>query len=36
MTMFGYVSELDDAVGHVVGALKTAGRYQNSVVVFSR
>ena len=36
MTMFGYISELDDAVGNVVSAMKTAGRYESSLVVFSR
>ena len=36
MTIFGYISELDDAVGSVVGALKSSGRYATSLVVFSR
>jgi len=32
-TIFGYISELDDAVGSVVGALHEAERYDNSIVV---
>ena len=34
-TIFGYISELDDAVGAVVSALRAHGRYNHSVVVFS-
>eukprot|EP01062_Namystynia_karyoxenos_P009373 TRINITY_DN13324_c0_g2_i1.p2 TRINITY_DN13324_c0_g2~~TRINITY_DN13324_c0_g2_i1.p2 ORF type:complete len:559 (+),score=164.65 TRINITY_DN13324_c0_g2_i1:78-1754(+) len=35
MTMFGYITEMDDAVGHVIAQLKESGRYDNSVIVFS-
>ena len=35
VTMFAYISELDDAVGHVVHALRQAKRYDSSLVVFS-
>ena len=35
MTMFGYISELDDAVGVVVRQLHASGRYARTLVVFS-
>lgn len=34
-TMFGYISELDDAVGDIVAALKASGQYNNTVIIFS-
>ena len=34
-TLFGYISELDEAVAHVVGALESAERYDSSLLVFS-
>ena len=36
-TMFGYITEMDDAVGEIVGALQAApgGLYANTVFVFS-
>jgi len=34
-TMFGYITELDDAVGAVIEKLKATGAYDNTVVVFS-
>eukprot|EP01065_Artemidia_motanka_P012589 TRINITY_DN1693_c6_g1_i1.p1 TRINITY_DN1693_c6_g1~~TRINITY_DN1693_c6_g1_i1.p1 ORF type:complete len:545 (+),score=138.71 TRINITY_DN1693_c6_g1_i1:100-1734(+) len=34
-TMFGYISEMDDAVGVVIAELKSSGRYDNSVIFFS-
>jgi len=33
--MFGYISELDDAVGKVITTLKERGLYENSVIIFS-
>ena len=35
MTMFGYITELDTAVGAVVHALRDHGRYETSLFVFS-
>ena len=34
-TMFGYLTELDDVVGDVVAAMKAAGRYDHSLIIFS-
>ena len=34
-TMFGYITELDDAVGTIVAALKSSGAYANTIVAFS-
>ena len=34
-TMFGYITELDDAVGTIVASLKSTGVWGNTVVVFS-
>eukprot|EP00050_Salpingoeca_kvevrii_P022789 m.132160 g.132160 ORF g.132160 m.132160 type:complete len:571 (-) comp9828_c0_seq1:170-1882(-) len=34
-TLFGYISEVDDAIGHVIAALKRSGRYENTLIVFS-
>jgi arylsulfatase A-like enzyme len=34
-TMFGYISELDSVVGDVIGAMKSSGRYQSGLVIFS-
>ena len=33
--MFGYLTELDDVVGDVVAAMKAAGRYDHSLIIFS-
>lgn len=33
--MLGMVSAVDDAVGQVVAALQTTGRYDNTLIVFS-
>ena len=35
MTMFGYLTEMDDAVGSIVAALKATGEYQDTLIVFS-
>jgi arylsulfatase A-like enzyme len=36
MTMWGYISEMDEQVGNVIAALKgVPGAYENSVIVFS-
>ena len=35
MTMFGYITEMDDAVGTIVQQLKDSGRFNNTVVIFS-
>merc|ERR1712100_382453 len=36
MTMWGYISEMDEQVGKVIAALKgVPGAYENSVIVFS-
>ncbi len=35
MTMFGYMSEMDDAVGKIVTALKASGKYENSYIFYS-
>merc|ERR1719440_1185531 len=34
-TMFGYITEMDTAVGEIIKALKASGRYENSVIIFS-
>jgi len=34
-TMFGYITEMDTAVGTVIAALKASGRYENSIIIFS-
>jgi arylsulfatase A-like enzyme len=34
-TLFGYITEMDDAVGDIVAALKRTGAYDNSVIIFS-
>ena len=34
-TMFGYITELDTAVGTIVQALEGSGKYNNSFVIFS-
>lgn len=34
-TMFGYITEMDTAVGEIIAALKKYGRYDNSVIIFS-
>ena len=34
-TLFGYITELDDAVGSVVATLKSAEVWENTIVVFS-
>eukprot|EP00936_MAST-01D_sp_MAST-1D-sp1_P001908 g1908.t1 len=34
-TMFGYLTEMDDAVGHIIATLKSTAQYENSVIVFS-
>ena len=33
--MAGMVTAMDDAVGHIVAALKDTGHYDNSVIVFT-
>ena len=35
MTVFGYISELDDAVGDIMTVFKTMESYQNTVIIFS-
>eukprot|EP01048_Picozoa_sp_COSAG05_P018953 COSAG05_NODE_2869_length_2555_cov_1.455212_2_plen_93_part_00 len=35
MTMFGYMTEMDAAVGEVMGAFRKTGKYENSFVIFS-
>ena len=35
MAMFGYLTEMDDAVGEIVRAIKAMGMYANSVFIFS-
>jgi arylsulfatase B len=34
-TLFGYITEMDDAVGAVAEALNASGRYSNSITIFS-
>ena len=34
-TLFGYITEMDDAVGAVAAALNASGRYSNSITIFS-
>lgn len=34
-TMFGYITELDTAVGTIVQALEGSGKYNNSFIIFS-
>lgn len=34
-TMFGYITELDTAVGTIMQAFKASGKYNNSFVIFS-
>mmetsp|Transcript_97776 Transcript_97776/g.276738 ORF Transcript_97776/g.276738 Transcript_97776/m.276738 type:complete len:561 (+) Transcript_97776:51-1733(+) len=34
-TMFGYITEMDDAVGEIVVALKSSGRFEHSIIIFS-
>eukprot|EP01063_Lacrimia_lanifica_P034149 TRINITY_DN6249_c0_g1_i6.p1 TRINITY_DN6249_c0_g1~~TRINITY_DN6249_c0_g1_i6.p1 ORF type:complete len:547 (+),score=190.94 TRINITY_DN6249_c0_g1_i6:40-1680(+) len=34
-TLYGYITELDEAVGHVVQAMKAAGRHENAVYFFT-
>lgn len=34
-TMFGYITEMDDAVGIIIDKLKASGRYENSIIIFS-
>ena len=33
MTMFGYLTEMDDAVGAIVAAIKSTSQWANTVVV---
>eukprot|EP00730_Choanoeca_flexa_P008226 TRINITY_DN12463_c3_g1_i7.p1 TRINITY_DN12463_c3_g1~~TRINITY_DN12463_c3_g1_i7.p1 ORF type:complete len:543 (+),score=96.31 TRINITY_DN12463_c3_g1_i7:273-1901(+) len=33
--LFGYISELDDAIGHVVQALRNTGQFDNTIIIFS-
>ena len=34
-TMFGYITELDDAVGSIISKLKGVGSFDNTVIIFS-
>eukprot|EP01063_Lacrimia_lanifica_P034144 TRINITY_DN6249_c0_g1_i1.p1 TRINITY_DN6249_c0_g1~~TRINITY_DN6249_c0_g1_i1.p1 ORF type:complete len:540 (+),score=166.88 TRINITY_DN6249_c0_g1_i1:69-1688(+) len=34
-TVYAYITELDEAVGHVVQAMKAAGRHENAVYMFT-
>ena len=33
--MFGYISEMDDCIGDVIGALKASKKWDNTLVIFS-
>lgn len=34
-TMFGYITEMDDAVGEIIAEMNAGGFSQNTVVIFS-
>jgi arylsulfatase A-like enzyme len=34
-TIFGYITEMDDAVGDVVAELKATGRFEHTIIIFS-